>query len=108
MMSWTLEDMQNDDNVQDALDDWQSGLFDEQEAAIQRTLDEKRRRVILRQWGIGAVVGGLLLVSMLLLGGCGEVACFATRAGGYTGPHPTCQAARPEAPPWQAALKGTP
>src|SRR5215510_4330097 len=38
-MSWDREDMQNRDNVLDALADWESGLFDEQDAAIQRKLD---------------------------------------------------------------------
>ena len=36
-MTWHMDDMQNQDNVQDALADWRSGLFDEQDAAIQRS-----------------------------------------------------------------------
>jgi hypothetical protein len=107
-MSWDREDRQNQDNVLDALEDWPSGLFDEQDAAIQRTLDAERRQSRWRRWGLGLVVGGLLVAGGVFLSGCGEVACFATRVGGYTGPHPTCQAARPEPAPATAALKGTP
>ena len=50
-MSWDREDMQNQDNVLDALEDWQSGLFDEQDAEIQRTLDAERRQSRWRRWG---------------------------------------------------------
>ena len=69
-MSWEREDMQNRDNVLDALADWESGLFDEQDAAIQRKLDAERRKVLWRRWGLGVLVGGLLVAGALLLSSC--------------------------------------
>jgi hypothetical protein len=72
-MRWNREDMQNEDNVLDALEDWQSGLFDEQDAEIQRKLDAERRRVLWRRLGLGVLVGGLLLAAALLFSGCAEV-----------------------------------
>ena len=74
-MTWHMDDMQNQDNVQDALADWRSGLFDEQDAAIQRKLDAERNsatgRRRLRNLAIGCMVSELLIiVGCLLLSGC--------------------------------------
>ena len=77
-MTWHMDAMQNQDNVQDALAEWRSGLFDEQDAAIQRKRDAERNsatgRRRLRNLAIGCMVSGVLgIVGCLLLSGCGAI-----------------------------------
>jgi hypothetical protein len=68
-MSWDREDMQNQDNGLDALADLESGLFDEQDEAIQQQLDAERRQGRW-PWWVEVVLVGVLVAGAFLLSSC--------------------------------------
>jgi hypothetical protein len=101
-------DMRNQDNIDDAWEDWVAGIDEEPAQPVVRLFGHwtPSNAMVRRLLAVLAVI--IVGCTLLALSSCADVACFATRAGGYAGPHPTCQAARPEMPPATTALKGTP
>jgi hypothetical protein len=101
-------DMRNQDNIDDAWEDWVEGIGEAPPKTIVRLFGRWTPSNAMVRWLLAILIGIFVVCTLLTLSSCTEMACVATRAGGYTGPHPTCQAARPTAPPATAALKATP